>query len=162
VFMKAPQGPGAAGTSAPPPNVAAPGISVEGGAPQPTPAAPQPSGRPRITDGRGNVMELDESGTNWVPAQSAQPQPGAPGPAAPAVQPGMSPAQAAAGAAGGPVPAQNPFNRNMSPLGPRAADRALLQQNPQLAPLFDQVFGQGAAAKVLRPAPSVMYRSFGG
>lgn len=163
VFMKAPQGGQMApGASAPPPNVVAPGISVEGGAPQPAPAAPQQSGRPRITDGKGNTMELDESGTKWVPAQGAQPQPGAPGPAGPAMQPGMSPAQAAAGAAGGPVPAQNPFNRNMSPMGPRAADRGLLQQNPQLAPLFDQVFGQGAAAKVLRPAPSAMYRSFGG
>lgn len=92
VFMKGAM----PGQPAPSATVAAPGIAVEGGMGQPAPgpgagpsAAPPPaSGRPRISDGQGNVMELDETGMKWVPvAPQAAP------PAAPAAPPSFRAAE---------------------------------------------------------------------
>lgn len=58
-------------------------------------------------------------------------------------------AQPAAAANPGSPARENPFSRAKSPLWASTDDRRALRADPGLAPMFDQVFGAGAAAKVL-------------
>lgn len=155
VFMKPPvaqPGAPAAAPGAPPPqmapDMAMPGVAVQGGmpganqeqpqmAPPPGPQGgpPQPGGNAPITatGPGGQKLQLDPTSGQWAPVQApaGPPQPGGGGAPAPAAAPA--------------------FSRDASPLWARGDDKAKLRANPtpEMMQQYDAVFGKGEAAKVV-------------